>query len=88
MDPQETSHPVYRPSFEFRRITPGEYGYVRIRAERRDIERHDIRVGRYIVGQHQDRCLAAAREVLGHAVNELRVCTIKIVQVSLHLRRV
>ena len=64
MGQQETSHPVYRPGFEFRRITPGEYGYVRMRAERRDIERHDIRVGRYIVGQHQDRCLAVASDLV------------------------
>src|SRR5690242_8017350 len=56
---------------QLRRILPGKYRDLRIRAEGGDIDRNAQRMRHDIVGQHQHRGAAGLREIARDAVHEV-----------------
>ena len=69
--PQECANMAHRQRDLIRGVLPRVKAHLRVRREMHGFHGDSIWMRRYVVGQHQDRRLAAAHEIARHGVDEV-----------------
>src|SRR6195952_5968751 len=80
---EETTHPVDRALLQFLRLLPRVYRDLGVGRQRGNINRGLQRMRWYIIWQHKHRRSAAPDKVTRHAVQEIGLNRVQIVQVCL-----